>query len=60
VYDMGGYQDLLTNKDFVKFWIGGTISKLGDQLNVVAISWLALVTVASLIYYHISLLFKKA
>lgn len=52
---MGAYQELLKNKDFVKFWIGGTISKLGDQLNVVAISWLILEVTGSASFIGIAL-----
>ncbi|KGX88726.1 MFS transporter [Pontibacillus marinus] len=52
---MSEYQELLKNKDFVKFWIGGTVSKLGDQLNVVAISWLILEATGSASFIGIAL-----
>jgi MFS family permease len=37
---LGGYGDILKNKNFLAFWSGFTLSSIGDSLTRVALTWL--------------------
>jgi len=37
---LNSYRDILSNKNFLAFWSGFTISSIGDSLTRVALTWL--------------------
>jgi MFS family permease len=39
-FQLHSYRDILSNKNFLAFWSGFTISSLGDSLTRVALTWL--------------------